>query len=71
MGSVDPTFTGNLSRILVPALEDAGFRFDGRRVLRLAENDAGAYRSAAPSAPGLYVVRAGGTSRKLVVLAGR
>ena len=34
MGSVDPAFTENLSRILVPALEDAGFRFDGRRVLR-------------------------------------
>jgi hypothetical protein len=68
----NPAFAGGMITLRA---RDAGpvevFAVDGRRVLRLAENDAGAYRFAAPSAPGLYVVRAGGISRKLVVLAGR
>ena len=34
MGSVDPAFTEDLRRILAPALKDAGFTFDGRRVFR-------------------------------------
>lgn len=39
MGSVDPAFTENLYKILVPALEDAGFTFDGRRALRRRVGD--------------------------------
>jgi hypothetical protein len=34
MASVEPAFTENLRRILAPPLKDAGFTFDGRRVLR-------------------------------------
>src|SRR5687768_3910142 len=34
MASVEPAFTENLRRILAPALQDAGFTFDGRRVFR-------------------------------------
>lgn len=39
MGSVDPTFTENLRRIVAPALVDAGFTFDGRRVFRRRRRD--------------------------------
>jgi hypothetical protein len=39
MGSVDPAFTENLRRILAPALKDAGFTFDGRRVFRRRVGD--------------------------------
>src|SRR5687767_3207185 len=39
MGSVDPAFTENLRRIIVPTLNDAGFTFDGRRVFRRRVGD--------------------------------
>ena len=39
MASVEPDFTENLRRIFAPALKDAGFMFDGRRVFRRSMGD--------------------------------
>ena len=65
----NPAFAGDMVTLRAPGGEPVDvFGPDGRRIVHLVNHGSEAVRFAAPTAPGIYLVRAGSTVKKLVVV---